>query len=128
MSIDACKLIANTAGAGGDAGKGHVGGLGMIGGLGGQSDKDGTVGEGGAGGKGGRGGNGGNGAGGTGGPSIAVVFDGSPVTQLGTSMLSFAAAPAAPGKGGTFGQPSDYGPDGSKGLTQDIYPKPIATP
>jgi hypothetical protein len=27
------------------------------------------------------------------------------------------------GKGGTLGLPANYGPDGSKGLTQDIYPK-----
>jgi len=119
VSLDSCTLTANVAGAGGDGGKGHVGGAGKTGGLGGA--KVGTVGKGGNGGDGADGGDGGNGAGGTGGPSIALVYDGTPVTHLTPSTLSFATTPAAAGKGGAFGQAA---PDGSKGLTQDIYPKP----
>jgi len=128
VSIDACKLVANTGGAGGDGGKGHIGGAGQIGGVGGPRDQAAIVGKGGNGGDGGTGGSGGNGAGGTGGPSIAVVFDGTAPTQLSPSVLVFAPVASAAGKGGTLGQPSDYGPDGFKGLTQDIYPKPLATP
>lgn len=124
VSLDGCKLVANVGGAGGDGGKAHIGGVGRTGGMGGTRDKDANVGKGGNGGEGGSGGNGGNGAGGTGGPSIALVYDGTPVTQITPSTLTFASVPSAAGKGGTLGQPTDYGPDGSKGLTQDIYPKP----
>jgi len=128
VSLDACKLVANMGGAGGDAGKGHIGGAGKAGGVGGTRDKDANVGEGGDGGKGGSGGNGGNGAGGTGGPSIALVYDGTSVAQLTPSVLNFAPMASAAGKGGTLGQANNYGPDGSKGLTQDIYPKPATLP
>jgi len=121
--IDGCKLTASSGGAGGDGGKGHVGGAGKAGGAGGAADTTNTVGKGGIGGDGGNGGNGGNGAGGTGGPSIALVYDGTPVTVLGLSTLTFAATPSAAGKGGTLGQSEAYGPDGYKGLAQDIYPK-----
>ena len=123
VSLDNCKLTAGAGGAGGDAGKGHAGGVGKSGGAGGEGDGV-NFGNGGDGGKGGIGGGGGNGSGGTGGPSIALVYDGTPVTQVTPSTLSFSTTPAAAGKGGTLGQPGDYGYDGSKGLTQDIYPKP----
>lgn len=119
VSLDSCKLTANTAGAGGDGGKGHAGGAGKTGGLGGP--KVGNVGKGGNGGDGADGADGGNGAGGSGGPSIALVYDGPPVTQITPAILSFSASPAAAGRGGAFGK---IAPDGSKGLTQDIYPKP----
>jgi len=121
ISIDSCALSALSGGAGGDGGKGHVGGTGKAGGTGGPADGGGTVGVGGDGARGGNGGNGGSGAGGTGGPSIALVIDGTAPTLIGTSTLNFGAA-AAGGKGGTLGSVS--APDGSKGLTQDIYPKP----
>ncbi|HET7543523.1 MAG TPA: hypothetical protein VFK05_26805, partial [Polyangiaceae bacterium] len=124
VSLDSCTLTAATGGAGGDGGKAHAGGAGKPGGAGGMGDGV-NLGSGGIGGNGGFGGAGGNGAGGSGGPSIALVYDGTPPTQLGTPILNFASTPAAAGKGGTLG-PSDSFPglDGSKGLTQDIYPKP----
>ena len=118
VSLAGCKLTANVGGAGGDGGKGHAGGVGKPGGSGGAADGANTVG------KGGNGGNGGNGAGGSGGPSIALVYDGTLPTLDGTMTLAFASLPAAAGKGGEFGPAEDKGFDGSKGLTQDIYPKP----
>ncbi|MEI9939511.1 MAG: hypothetical protein WDO69_20010 [Pseudomonadota bacterium] len=124
VSIDGCTLTANSGGAGGDGGKGHAGGVGKAGGIGGAADDGNTVGVGGDGGRGGNGGNGGNGAGGSGGPSVALVYDGTPPTQLGVSILNFASISAAAGKGGTLGATANYGPDGSKGLTQGVYPKP----
>jgi len=123
VTLDSCTLTANSGGAGGNGGNAHVGGAGKGGGTGGAADSGGTVGKGGAGAEGGNGGNGGNGAGGTGGPSIALVYDGTAPIQVGTTSLNFASVGAAAGKGGTLGQAANYGPDGLKGLTLDIYPK-----
>jgi hypothetical protein len=124
VSVDSCSLTANSGGAGGNGGTAHAGGAGKAGGSGGPTDINNTVGKGGNGGDGGNGGNGGNGAGGTGGPSIALVYDGTAPTQVGACTFNFASTAAAGGKGGTLGLSANYGPDGSKGLTQDVYPKP----
>jgi hypothetical protein len=120
--LDTCTLTASNGGAGGKGGTAHPGGTGKAGGNGGPADSSGTVGKGGSGGDGGNGGNGGSGAGGTGGPSIALVHDGTAPMRVGESILTFASTAAAGGKGGTLGAVS--APDGSKGLTQDVYPKP----
>ena len=89
-----------------------------------SADSSGTVGTGGEGGKGGNGGTGGNGAGGTGGPSIALVYDGAAPTQVGAVVLNFSSSAAPGGKGERSAFRRTTVPDGAKGLTQDIYPKP----
>jgi hypothetical protein len=124
LTMDACKLVSAAGGAGGDGGSAQAGGVGKEGGSGGAGDVAHSIGKGGKGGDGGSGGNGGNGAGGSGGPSIALVYDGTAPTQLGPSILLFAPTPAPAGKGGTLGLAEYYGPDGIKGLTQDVYTKP----
>ncbi|MEI9949399.1 MAG: hypothetical protein WDO74_10550 [Pseudomonadota bacterium] len=124
VTIDSCALTANTGGAGGNGGAAHIGGAGKAGGTGGPTDSANKVGVGGRGGDGGNGGNGGNGAGGSGGPSIALVYAGIVPMRVGAPSLTFASIAAAAGKGGALGSTEDYGPDGAKGLTQDIYPKP----
>jgi hypothetical protein len=121
VTLETCTLSASTGGAGGKGGTAHTGGAGKVGGAGGPPDAAHTVGTGGNGGNGGYGGNGGSGAGGTGGPSIALVYDGTAPTRLGASVLTFASTAAAGGKGGTLGAVS--APDGTKGLTQDVYTK-----
>jgi hypothetical protein len=124
ITIDACTFTARDAGAGGNGGKGREGGLGQEGGKGGAGNSANQVGIGGKGGIGGNGGNGGSGAGGTGGPSIAFVWNGTKPTFMTEPSLHFADKGAASGTGGQLGlDTNNKAPDGSVGMTQDIYPK-----
>ncbi len=121
VTLESCVLTAAVGGGGGDGGIGGIGGAGQTGGSGGSASAG--VKSGGAGGKGGDGGDGGSGAGGTGGPSIALVFDGTEPVRKNTK-LEFPTKGGAAGQGGHFGADSmRWGPDGSVGVAQDIYPK-----
>jgi hypothetical protein len=123
ITLDSCVLTAVIGGGGGAGGVGGLGGAGQAGGTGGMAGIAGIK-DGGKGGDGGNGGDGGSGAGGTGGPSIALVYNGTEPVRKNTK-LEVPTKGGASGQGGHFGaDDTRWGPDGSVGLVQDIYPTP----
>ncbi len=110
VTLDACTLIADMAGAGGKGAEGQVG---QIGGAGGTQASLGCPG-----GTGGLGGTGGGGGGGAGGVSVAIGYVGAAPAQMNGTTPQVASIPTTGGAPGTGGSPAAT--KGKDGMPQAV--------
>jgi hypothetical protein len=122
LVLDAVQLVSRDGGVGGKGGKQGLGGVGGPGTDGGVGVSGKGVGRGGAGTPGGTGGYAGSGSGGTGGPSYALVFHGTPPTEINLPAPQYHNGGAMGPGGEVVAVGAPPAPDGAVGGSAARYP------